>query len=171
MAPKEFAIVGYKGAEMMARGIATFTALVAALAFLWPWLGGQLNLLTAQRFGVEGHVFYEVAPDPSKVPCDENAEKHDCASNKNAYSITESGDFYAPQSLNKSFEGIQRGAILQAASDAYLHALGRTGSTVTYKLRGGDCVLVLDRGNAAPADPRYSGGWLHVVTAACGLFR
>lgn len=164
----------YKTAEFWAKAVATVTALIATLAFLFPWFGGWVNMITAQRFGIEGFAFYEVAPDPDKLATSAKQLGKDGADtpiNDRAFALTTYGNFYAPRSATKYFEGISRGDLLQAGSAAYLHEKPTKKSAVIYQLRSGDCVLVLDRNQQEPRQRGYSGGWFHVVTAACGLFR
>lgn len=154
-----------KFAEAVAKAIASVTAIVAALAFLCPAIGGWVNMLTARRFGVTGYAFYEVAPDPKKV------NKDDPAIGDSPLSLTNSGNFYAPRARSRLFEGIDRGDLLQAGSAAYLHAAPTKNSAVIYRFRDGECALVIERTKPEPPQPNYSGGWFKVATAACGLFK
>lgn len=181
---KRRALILSKYLERTAKTIATITALVAALAFLFPWIGGWVKWITAERFGAKGFAYYEVVTNLAiakqryqecraynKSHSKEPQKLCDFPSENFQLSTTYASSWYAPRSTNRTFEGINARDVLQAGSAAHLRSAESSTSPVAYVLKDKDCVIVLSNNKTPVASAGYSAGWLYVATTACGLFQ
>jgi hypothetical protein len=137
--------------ESAAKLVGTLTVLLAALSFVWPWLGTVVNIATAWRFGALGHVYYEIGTNQAP---------------------TADGRLFLLRPGDASFAALAAGDKLQAIDDVNFREHGRRDSRAIFRLRSGDCILVLEKVEEQKnLQNAQSGGWLKVATTACGLFR
>lgn len=133
-----------------AKMIASFLAILTALAFAVPWVEVQLQIVTAERFGASGYVYYEAnaAGEPTK-----------------------DGNLYLIKAGAAQFDDVNVGDKLQVMTSKYFRDEPTKKGRSRFHLQRGDCMIVVERVKAVPVIHASSGGWLRVATAACGLFR
>jgi hypothetical protein len=136
--------------EKAAKTIGTIAVLVAALSFFIPFIGPAVTVVTAWRFGVIGHAYYEIGDNRT---------------------LSKDGQFYLLRSGSGDFADLAFGDKLQAASEVRFHEADDAKSPTMFLLRQGDCVIVVRRDREKSVQAARSGGWLTVATTACGLFR
>ncbi len=135
--------------EKAPKAIGILAVWVAALS-LAPPIGTLVNVLTAWRFGVIGHVYYEIGGNRD---------------------LTKDGQFFLLRRGSGDFRDLAFGDKLQAASEVDFHESDHNDSPTIFRLRQGDCVVVVWRDRELHVEFARSGGWLLVATTACGLFR
>lgn len=137
--------------ESAAKLIGTLTILITALSFVWPSLGTTVSIATAWRFGALGHVYYEIGADQAP---------------------TADGRLFLLRPGDASFAALAAGDKLQAIDEINFREYARRDSRAIFRLRSGDCIVVLEKAEEKKnLQNALSGGWLKVATTACGLFR
>jgi hypothetical protein len=134
-----------------AKIIAALLAILTAVAFAFPWVENQINILTAARFGASGYVYYEINVESGEP--------------------TSRGQLLLLKPGNGLFSDIKVGDKLQTVSPKNFRVKSTTASRLQYELQQGDCVIVLSVDREEQVPEGITGGWLGVATAACGLFR
>lgn len=157
---------GLDGLDKWVKRFAAVAAVVLALSVIVPPFGKFLNLVSASRFGANGIIKYELGTD-----------------DKNNRVPTSQGQLRLLRNGPREFANIRRGDIVQAMSEIRFHESNdcvRTqkcaAAPIVFDLQKGDCAIVLgkayvDDGKDTESAKGRKGGWLHVATTACGLFK
>ena len=138
-----------KGCSSVSGGI---LALFVLQSFLFPRVIWQpLQAWAAKRNGLVGYVYYEV-------------DRH--------RGLTDDGQLFLLTDSNQAlYDDFRVGDRLIANSEVYFHLQPGSDTPKMYTLRGGECVIVLDKPrNRVTVKKALSGGYLHVATTSCGIF-
>jgi hypothetical protein len=143
-----------------------------------PFVGKWVKTISALRFGTHGIVKYELG-DPVRVVEGRIIMKGV------ARTPTEAGNLFLLRQGSREFHNLRTGDVLQADGPQRFRENNgcskkqETDCTTTspelFQLQTGQCAVVLakhqqDSGEDDHKHVNKLGGWVHVATAACGLF-
>lgn len=149
-----------------------------------PIFGSWAKAIAAWRFGTNGVLKYELG-NPANKEDKEDKEDKVTIGYSSLRNPTKVGNLFLLRDGPREFKNLRFGDILQADGPQRFRENNgcssrkptdcTTTSPEMFQLQTGECVVVLgkheaDSGKDDNDHINKSGGWVHVATAACGLF-
>ncbi|MGN7612665.1 hypothetical protein ACQZV8_11335 [Magnetococcales bacterium HHB-1] len=149
---KEFIINFLDSFSKIVGGVAAVTGFLAIVLPAWMW--NPVEAQIARLYGIEGWVYYEIAEERT---------------------LTDDGGLSLLKSSEALYTDIKVGDKLRAGHAVNFRQEAGKKSLKIFVMNPGSCVIVTSPPKHEHKDFKdenvISGGWLRVVTTACGIFR
>lgn len=171
--------------DALAKIAGALAIVILILTTAFPQIGALTKALASERFGTTGVLKYELGSPLLRKRGKLVTNTDGTPVVASIRQATGAGQLHLLRSGDREFDQLRYGDVLMAAGTNILRQNNgcstrsptdcTTASPELFKLRQGQCVIVLSRHNhdSGEDDSLYVnkiGGWIRVATTACGVF-